>query len=619
MSHIIPKRVLDDIRFRNDIVDVIGGYFNIKRAGSTFRALCPFHKEKTPSFHINPQRQIFHCFGCGAGGDVFGFLMQHEKVDFITSAKMLAQRAGIRLEMEADAGGAGDKTLLYEIHKELAEFYQRCLLQMKAAVVAREYLLQRELPKEIIEEFLIGYAPAGWDTALRWAQKKKYPLEQLEMAGIIVKSSRPESQSRFYDRFRNRIMFPIRDEQNRVIAFSGRAIDPEDKSAKYVNSPETPLFHKGRVLYALDKARRNIVETGEAIICEGQIDVIRCHQAGFKNAVASQGTAFTEDHTRILKRYTDSVILVFDPDTAGQDAAIKTAATFMEAELAVKVVTLPKGDDPDSFIRKKGADAFSERLKKAQSAIGFQIAVLSSRQDAKSEVGAMRIAKAALQTIGHSPSAVQQARLIEEAAELLKLPTAALRNDFNTMIRRASRPSSPHQEELEPHVRLPRPSEEISLCEHLIHISKFPALANLVRKYVPLDIILDPMCKAMAKALLVAVETGRDVQDLLREESDQSGELQRFASELLIMPDKMKGTESSLENAMKDIICGIWRRELKKERSALEKESDTSASRKDRERRVQLTHDIKALGNWEDGSMIIEIEMSNRGERKNSP
>jgi DNA primase len=528
---------------------------------------------------------------------------------------MLAQRAGIQLELEEDAGGAGDKNLLYEIHKELAQFYQRCLLQMKSAAVARKYLEERELPKEIIEEFLIGYAPAGWDVALRWAQEKKYPLEQLEAAGIILKSTKPESRSKFYDRFRNRIMFPIRDEQNRVIAFSGRAIDPEDKSAKYVNSPETPLFHKGRVLYALDKARRNIVEAGEAIICEGQIDVIRCHQAGFNTAVASQGTAFTEDHTRILKRYTDSVVLVFDPDTAGQDAAIKTAAIFMEAELAVKVVTLPKGEDPDSFIRKNGADAFREALKKAQSAVGFQIAVLSSRQDADSEVGAMRIAKAVLQTIGHSPSAVQQAKLIEEAAERLKLPAAALRNDFNTMLRRSSRAASFQTEKPEAQTPQVRPMEEATLCEHLIHVNQFPALADLVRKYLPLEIFSDPACRAIAKASLAAAKEERDVQDILRDEPDQSGELQRFAAELLVLPDRMKGTETSIENAVKDIICSIWRRELKRERSELDKQSDANASRKDLERRAQLTHDLKALNNWEDGSGIIKIEISNRADK----
>ena len=279
-------------------------------------------------------------------------------------------------------------------------------------------------------------------------------------------------------------MFPIPDEQGRVIGFSGRAIDTNDKSAKYVNSPETPLFHKGRILYALDKARRNIAESGEAIICEGQIDVIRCHQAGFKNAVASQGTAFTEDHTRILKRYTDSVILVFDPDTAGQDAAMRNSATFMASDSLLKVATLPKGDDPDSFIRKNGGAAFGDALKKAQSAVAFQIAVLSSRQDANSEVGTMRIAKAALQTIAHSPSAVQQAKLIDEAAQKLNIPAAALREDFRSMISRCSGPATPRAEETGTDQPDVRPVEDYCKKKKLdptmyMHLSLIPYLAVL--------------------------------------------------------------------------------------------------------------------------------------------
>jgi len=609
MAQIIPKNVLEDIRFRNDIVEVIGAYLNVKRAGSTFKALCPFHKEKTPSFNVNQQKQIFHCFGCGIGGDVFKFVMQYEKVDFVTAAKILAHRAGVRLELEEGEGEGTNKSLLYSIHEELAHFYQRCLLSMKSAEIAREYLQKRELPSEIIEEFVIGYAPDRWDTVLKWAEKKKHPPELLETGGLILKSSRADAKSQYYDRFRNRIMFPISDEQGRVIGFSGRAIDEKDKGAKYVNSPETPLFHKSRVLYALDKARRQIVDSREAIISEGQIDVIRCHQAGFKTAVASQGTAFTEDHTRILRRYADNVILVFDPDRAGQDAAIKTAVTFLESELAVRVATLPKGDDPDSFIRKRGAEAFRKILDEAASVVVFQIAVLSSREDASSEVGTMRIAKAVLQTIGRSPSAVQQSRLIEEAAALLKLPVSALRDDLRQTVRRSSYNAPSKPDDSLTKASEPYPPDEVAFCEHLIQARQFPTLMTLVGKYLPPEILSNDVCRAMVKTALKSARTKREIQDIVRDEDGQSDELQAFAARLEVMPDKITSNESSLENALKDMILRIWRNKLRRERAELEKLNDGKLSRKDEERHSQITHELKALNKWEDGSMIIEIRL----------
>lgn len=621
MARIISKRVLEDIRFQNDIVEVIGSYFNLKRAGSSFKALCPFHKEKTPSFHVNPQRQIYHCFGCGAGGDVFKFMMQYEGVDFVAAAKMLAQRAGIALELEEGDDSRGPKKdILYKIHEELAHFYQRCLLQMNSGAAARSYLQERELPKEIIEEFLIGYAPDRWDTVLKWAQKKKYRTEQIEKAGLILKSSKPRSSSEFYDRFRNRLMFPIFDEQNRVIGFSGRSLDDKDKAAKYVNSPETPLFNKGRVLYALEKARRHIVESREAIICEGQIDVIRCHQAGFKTAVSAQGTAFTNDHVRIIRRYADSVCVVFDSDKAGQDAAIRTATIFMDAGLAVRMAVLPENEDPDSFIRRNGAKAFRAILDTAGSAISYQIAVLSSREDTTREIGVMRIAKAVLKTVSHSPNAVQRAKLVQEVAERLSLPPTALHDDLRYMLKQSSyqgagvRSQRSEVKGQESGVGRSEgkagPREETELCEHMVYIIDHPELGTLARKYLPLDMISDPLCRAVVKASLESAKSGCDVQEVLRNYDDPAGELQQFAAQILMAPAKVKGEETSREDAVKDMILRMWRGKFKRERAELEKRMNTKLSRKEEERRSQITYDLKALEKWEDGATVIEIELS---------
>jgi DNA primase len=375
MGNFIPERLLEEIRFRNDIVEVVGAHITLKRAGTTYKACCPFHKEKTPSFNVNPNLQIFKCFGCGEGGDVISFLMKHQGLDFVTAAKVLAERAGIALELEEDSGASKHRKLIYEINHAISQFYRRCLLQAPAGKAVREYLADRKLDGDIADTFQIGYAPDGWDIALQWGKKYKYTPDQLESAGLVLRSSREGANGKFYDRFRNRLMFPILDSQGRVIGFSGRILVKDDKSPKYVNSPETDVFHKGRVLYGMDKARRHIVNAPnrEAVICEGQIDVVRCHQAGIETAVAAQGTAFTEEHVRALKNYADSVVLAFDSDSAGKAASVKAAVVFMDAGIVVRVAELPDGEDPDSFVKANGGKAFRDLLEGAQSAVAFRL------------------------------------------------------------------------------------------------------------------------------------------------------------------------------------------------------------------------------------------------------
>jgi len=614
MARIIPKQTLDDIRFRCDIADTIGSYLTLKRAGSGFKGLCPFHKEKTPSFHVNPQRQIFHCFGCGAGGDVFSFIMQHEGMDFTGAAQMLAARAGVVLELEDGDGDGQDKNVLYKLNSLAAAFYHRTLQDGKSAVVARDYLKKRALSDETIGEFQLGYAPNQWDAVLKGAQKKKYKRDQIEAAGLILKSSKPGSKD-YYDRFRNRLMFPIWDEQGRVIGFSGRSLDDKDKTAKYVNSPETRLFKKSRVLYGLDKARKNIVDCREAIVCEGQIDVIRCHQSGFATAVASQGTAFTEEHARILQRYADSICLAFDSDKAGQDASIRAISTFLETGLAVRVVRLPENEDTDSYIRDKGPDAFKRLLEQADSAVGYLVSVLGARENMESEVGTMRITRVVLETIAHSPNAVQRAKLVQEAGQLLNLPPSALLDDLKRLMARQSRRDQWSKDRRQttddrgdvvpgqPGAKVPteHPKEEVALCEAAVRVADFPEIGSLIGQYLPLDMISDPVCRLIVESSLKAAQKGAAIEEVLRDREEFSGELQRFASQVFMAPTKVQGRETSHADAVKDIICFIWKRKFLEERNQLGPD--------DSERRAQLTYDLNALKNWEDGSAIIEIAM----------
>lgn len=607
MAGMVTKQVLEEIRFKNDIVDVIQASLDLKKAGATFKACCPFHKEKTPSFVVNAQRQIFHCFGCGKGGDVFKFIMEYEGVDFMGSVRMLAERAGVQLELEEGPGHVSDKDLLFKINREVCELYQDLLLNDKRAEVARNYLSGRKINREIAAQFKIGYSPDEWDYIVNWGKQQKYKMDLLERVGLVIRKT-DENGSRYYDRFRGRIVFAILDEQGRVVGFSGRTLEKDAQGAKYVNTPETPLFHKSRVLYGLSFARRKIVEAREAIICEGQIDVIRCHQAGFETAVASQGTAFSEDHIRIISRYADSVVMVFDPDTAGQNAAIRTAQLCIAAGLAVRVATLPKGQDPDSMILAEGAEAFQGVLDSAASAVAYQAQVMSERENVRSEVGAMRVAREVLQTISKSPNAVQRERLVREAAQKLELNPSALFEELRKSMRKEA--SSARHRVPEQTIDVAAPAEEEELCRHLAQAEDAPEAIDLVKRYLPLEFVRHPLCRDVTSAILDAAGKGEEITESIREKDGSDGEMQAFVSGLIMGPSKSGIGERSSADAVRDIILHIWRREFKDERKKIDAiEAPTSD---DRERRRQLTYDLKSLQKWESAEAILEIEMEAR-------
>jgi DNA primase len=358
MAGFISPEKLEQIRAASDIVDVIGAAIPLKRAGANFVALCPFHREKSPSFNVNPHRQIFHCFGCHKGGDVFSFVREYEGLSFVDAVKRLAERANLPLEFENQPGqqeSRAVKDTLLQMHEQIARRWQTALDNDPAGQIARDYLAKRGVSPEAVQLFRLGFAPEAWDDTVNWSKSKGYDLALAEQAGLII---RKEGTDRFYDRFRGRLMFPICDEQGRIVAFSGRVLSGDEKTAKYVNSPETPIFTKGKVFYGLDKSKRAILDAGFAIICEGQLDLIACFMGGVKNIVAPQGTAFTGDHARILKRYVEEVVLCFDSDNAGQNAAARVLDSLLGAGLAIRVATVPAPHDPDSFIKERSRRLF---------------------------------------------------------------------------------------------------------------------------------------------------------------------------------------------------------------------------------------------------------------------
>ena len=324
MAGLFSSATLEQVRAASDIVDVIGSYLPLKRAGANFVALCPFHKEKTPSFNVNPHRQIFHCFGCHKGGDVFTFLREYENISFPEAVHRLAERARIPLEFEKDPALQKNRFLkdtLLQIHEQITQRWQAALAKAGAGQAARDYLAKRGVSDEAVKLFRLGCAPDAWDDTVNWAKSKGYELSAVEQAGLIL---RKEGTDHYYDRFRGRLIFPICDDQGRVIGFSGRVLGGDEKTAKYVNSPETPIFTKGKVFFGLDKSKRALLESGFAVLCEGQLDLIACYMAGVCNIVAPQGTAFTADHARILRRYVEEAVLCFDSDQAGQNAALRS-------------------------------------------------------------------------------------------------------------------------------------------------------------------------------------------------------------------------------------------------------------------------------------------------------
>jgi DNA primase len=363
----ISDESIQKVAESSDIVEIISGYFPLKRAGTSFRAICPFHKEKSPSFHVNPSRQSFHCFGCGAGGGVFRFVMDYEHLDFPTTVRRLAQRAGIALIEENDPAEKSRRDLrsrLLNLHREASAWFHMNLLRNREAEHARAYLKKRGLTKEIALAWQLGYAPAGWETLREWALSKGFTRDELLQGGLLT--AKEGDQQGGYDRFRDRLMFPIRNDYGEPVAFSGRILTVSQKEAKYVNSPETPIFSKGRVLFGLDKSKRSLIDEESAIVLEGQIDLISAFEHGVTNVVAPQGTAFTSDQARLLRRFVERVTLCFDSDTAGQNAVERSLPALLSAGIEVLVAALPSGQDPDSLIREKGVDAFRQQILEAR-------------------------------------------------------------------------------------------------------------------------------------------------------------------------------------------------------------------------------------------------------------
>jgi DNA primase len=512
MAGFLSPALREQIRGASDIVDVIGSYLPLKKNGANFTALCPFHKEKSPSFNVNPHKQIFHCFGCHKGGDVFTFVKDYENIGFMDAVRRLAERAKIPLEFENTPGAQESRHLkdqLLEIHEQLTQRWQNCLANEAAGQVARDYLAKRGVSAEAIKLFRIGAAPELWDDTVNWAHSKKFELEVVEKAGLII---RKEETGRHYDRFRGRLMFPICDEQGRVVGFSGRVLSGDEKTAKYVNSPETPIFTKSKIFFGLDKSKRAILDAGYAIICEGQLDLIACFMGGVQNIVAPQGTAFTDQHARIIKRYANEVVLCFDSDNAGQNAIVRSLDHLLAAELAVRVAVVPAPHDPDSFIKANGGEAFRKLVEGAEGFFDYLLKRLLATHDAATDKGRLEILRAMAEALHKTGNSVLLDTHAQKTALRLGVAVDAVRKEFSkvrpqtAIVRNEDGPDDAVlADEAEAEMTVQPSNNELHLLKILLLHEN---LAGWVALHLDVNWLAHPLVRQIVAARIAACEHG---------------------------------------------------------------------------------------------------------------
>ena len=428
----IPDEIIERIKDATDIVDIISEYVQLNKRGRNFVGLCPFHGEKTPSFNVNPELQIYKCFGCNMAGNVFKFLQEHDKVSFVEAVSLLAQRSGIALPERGEEGGSNEVADEIFRANELAQKYYHHLLYQDEGKVALEYLRGRQLTDETIARFALGCAPAAWDGLLKVAGRRGLSPSAMEKAGLVLPRQKGDG---YYDRFRERATFSIANLSNRTIGFGARALR-SDQEPKYLNSPETPIYHKSSVLYGLSHTREVIRRQGTALIVEGYMDLLSLVQRGIDHVVASAGTALTEEQCRALGRYARQVVVVFDGDAAGSTAAQRGLEVLLGTGLDARVVSLPQGHDPDSFVQERGTEAMLQAVEQAQSALEFYLAQLDGRFDLTTLQGKAQAAETLETLLARCQDTVRRDLMLREAAQRLGIDERAIRQKLQHNVRR---------------------------------------------------------------------------------------------------------------------------------------------------------------------------------------
>lgn len=492
------QELVEEIRSRSDIVDVISGYIRLQRKGSNYVGVCPFHNDRNPSMSVNQPRQIYHCFSCGAGGDVFKFVMEYENLTFPEALKVLADRAGIVLperdNMKEARQQADLKAQIMEMNKLAAKYYYY-ILRQPAGKQGMDYLLGRKLGEETIRKFGLGYADKYSDSLYRYLKSKGYSDQLLKESGLM----QVDEKRGMYDKFWNRVIFPIMDIRNRVIGFGGRVMG--DGKPKYLNSPETRVFDKSRNLYGLNLAR--LSRKPNIILCEGYMDVIAMHQAGFGQAVASLGTAFTTQQSVILKRYTNEVLLTYDSDEAGVRAALRAIPILKEAGLTARIINMEPYKDPDEFIKAEGAENFQKRIDEAQSSFNFELQVMEKQYNFREPESKTAFFRALAGKLLEFEQGIERNNYTEAAAERYHLTYEQLRSMVNQVGARTGgvkKTPSPSEQS----VQRRRKTEDGSLRSQRLLITWMSSgdhLFEVICRYIKPEEFTDPLCRRVAELL----------------------------------------------------------------------------------------------------------------------
>ncbi|MBI2192320.1 MAG: DNA primase [Planctomycetes bacterium] len=499
MAGHIPEHVLAQVQSAVDIVGLISQYVPLKKAGRNYKGLCPFHKEKTPSFTVNPDRQMFHCFGCKEGGTAFKFLMLQEHLSFPEAVRHLAQGTGITIPDEPGHGPEerGEREAIYGALGQAA-LYFASQVRSEAGVRAWEYLQGRRISPTTIELWQLGYSLKGWDNLLRALEARGISRATLEKAGLITQGAEGRSQ---YDRFRNRVMFPIVDVRNRVIGFGARILDEGENGPKYLNSPETPVFNKSACLYGLNRAKVAISEKGVAIVVEGYTDVLAAHQLGVCHVVATLGTALTRQHLDLLRRYARRVVLVYDADAAGEKASDRSLELFLEEDVDVSLATLSAGQDPCDFLLANGVRAFEERIEQACEILAFKLQVVRSRYNFDLMDDKSRATDEILALAAHIANPVKRDLFLQAASGALRVSESTLRARALSLARRPNRPVSPESpEETRKNVTAAEIAQQ-DVLTFLLHSAGTPETAESVFQQVSVQEFSDDTYRTIYQTL----------------------------------------------------------------------------------------------------------------------
>lgn len=514
----IPSDKIDDVRNATDIIDYIGAFVKLKKRGSNYIGLCPFHQEKTPSFNVSSDRQMYHCFGCGVGGTVFTFIMERDKVSFVEAVRLLAERAGIALPTgtaEQDSVSS-EQEQMYELLRVAGLFYYNALTETAEGKFSLDYFHKRGFTDETIRSFGLGYSPNSWDAFIKHAQAAGYTDELLVRAGL----ARKREEGGTYDYFRGRAMFPIFSSAGRIIGFGARKLREDDPLGKYINSPETPVYNKSRVLYGASQAKEAIREAGHAVLVEGYADLISVFQSGVKNIVASSGTALTTEQIQLIKRYASTIIVVYDADSAGSKAAMRGVDLILQHDMEVRVAALPDGDDPDSFVRTKGIDAFKKLVASSQSFVDFLAQTYERQGMLATPEGQANAVRSIVRMIANISDGLKRDFYVKEVADKYKLYESTLHRELEKMLagdRRRSRdyPEDRPQETQDSSLTSGKVSATLPAAERDIVHAIFdggPDVVAFVREHLRPDDFTHPHTRSLITFLFDRVDAGESIE-----------------------------------------------------------------------------------------------------------